>query len=51
MDKDLFDAKQRYMYAVFERVLQMDKGKALVRSNEATSNAQKIFMELCQDAL
>ncbi len=50
-EKDLFEAKQRYMYAVFERVLQMDKGKALVRLNEATSNTQKIFMELCQDAL
>ncbi len=46
MEKDLFKAKQRYMYAVFERVLQMDKGKALVRSNEATSNTQKIFTEL-----
>jgi len=50
-DKDLFEANQRYMYAVFERVLQTDKGKALVQSNEATSNAQKIFTELCQDAL
>ncbi len=50
-EKDLFEAKQRYMYAVFERVLQMDKGKTLVRSNETTSNAQKIFTELCQDAL
>ena len=39
------------MYAVFERVLQMDKGKALVRSNETTSDAQQIFIELCQDAL
>ncbi len=50
-EKDLFEAKQRYMYAVFERVLQTDKGKALVRLNEATSNTQKIFTELCQDAL
>ena len=50
-EKDLFEAKQRYMYAVFERVLQTDKGKALVRSNEADANAQKIFSELCQDAL
>jgi len=50
-EQDLFNAKQRYMYAVFERVLQTDKGKALVRSNEATSNTQKIFVELCQDAL
>ncbi len=31
-EKDLFEAKQKYMYAVFERVLQTDKGKALVRS-------------------
>ncbi len=50
-EKDLFEAKQKYMYAVFERVLQTDKGKAQVRSNEADSNAQKIFNELCQDAL
>ena len=50
-EKDLFEAKQRYMYTVFERALQMDKGKALVRSNETTSNAQKIFTKLCQDAL
>jgi len=43
--------KQKYMYAFFERVLQTDKGKALVRSNESTSNGQKIFDELCKDAL
>jgi len=51
MEKDLFKAKQRYMHAVFERVLQMDKGKALVRLNEATSDAQLIFSELCHDVL
>ncbi len=50
-ERDLFEAKQRYMYAVFKRVLLMDKSKALVRSNEAMSNAQKIFIKLCQDAL
>ena len=50
-EKDLFEPKQKYMYAVFERVLQTDKGKALVRSNEVDANAQKIFSELCQDAL
>ncbi len=49
-EKDLFEAKQKYMYAVFERVLQTDKGKALVRSHEADANAQKIFDELCKDA-
>ncbi len=38
-EKDLFEAKQRHMYAVFKRVLQTHKGKALVRSNETTSDA------------
>jgi len=50
-EKNLFEAKQKYMYAVFERVLQTDKGKALVRSNESNSNTQKICEELCKDAL
>ena len=48
---DLFEAKQKYMNDVVERVLQMDKGKAIVRSHEADANAQKIFDELCKDAL
>jgi len=40
------------MYADFERVLQTDKGKALlVKFYEADSNAQKIFAELCEDVL
>ena len=38
-EKDLFGAKQKYMYTVFERELQTDKGKALVRSHEADANA------------
>jgi len=45
-EKDLFEANQKYMYAVFERVLQTDKGKALVRSHEVDADAQKIFDEL-----
>jgi len=49
-EKNLFEAKQKYMYSVFKRVLQMDKGKALVRSYQSTANAQKIFNDLCQDA-
>jgi len=39
------------MYAVIERVLQIDKVKALVRSYEATADTQKIYYELCEDAL
>jgi len=49
-EKDLFEAKQKCMCAVFERTLQRDKGKALVRSCESTANAQKVFDELCQDS-
>jgi len=45
-EKGVFEANQKHMYAVFERVQQMDKGKALVRSYESTANVQKIFAEL-----
>jgi hypothetical protein len=38
----LFQEQQKYMYAVFERHLQTDKGKALVRAHHSTSNAQCI---------
>ena len=50
-ERDLFEAQQKYMYAVFERVLQTDKGKAFVRSHETDANAQIIFDELFKDAL
>jgi len=43
-ETELFEAKQEYMYTVFERILQTDKGIALVRSYESTVNAQKILM-------
>ncbi len=39
------------MHSVFERVLQMDKGKALVGSHVTTADAQKMYSELCEDAL
>ncbi|HEY9706731.1 MAG TPA: hypothetical protein V6D48_00855, partial [Oculatellaceae cyanobacterium] len=43
---NLFDAKQKYMYAVFEKTLLTDKGKALVRAYQQTYNAQQIYKEL-----
>lgn len=43
---ELFDEKQKYMYAVFERTLQTDKGKALVRMYQDTYDAQTIYKEL-----
>jgi hypothetical protein len=42
----LFAEKQKYMYSVFERTLRSDKGKAIVRSHEATYDAQKVYKEL-----
>jgi hypothetical protein len=45
-DKDLFDEKQKFMYAVFEQVLQTDMGKALVHSHDTNFDAQIIFQDL-----
>ena len=42
----LFNEKQKYMYSVFERCLQSDKGKSLVRSCEATYDAQKVYKDI-----
>jgi hypothetical protein len=47
----LFQEQKKYMYAAFERHLQTDKGKALVRAQNATSNAQAIYKELSEYAL
>ena len=47
----LFDEKQKYMYAVFEKTLLTDKGKALVRAHQRKYDAQKIYQELCEYAL
>jgi len=49
--ESLFKAKQKYLYATFERVLQTDKGKSLVWTYEEDLDAQQIFKELCEDAL
>ena len=48
MAHNLFDEKQKYMYAVFEKTLLTDKGKALVRKHAKDYNAQKIYAELVQ---
>jgi len=42
----LFEEKQKYMYAVFERTLLTDTGKAAVRKHFKKGNAQKIFAEV-----
>ena len=50
-DRDLFAEKQKYMYAVFEKNLLTDVGKALVRKYQSTFDAQRIYDELSQYAL
>jgi hypothetical protein len=47
----LFIEKQKFMYAVFEKTLKTDKGKALVRQYQATFDAQKIYKELSEYAM
>ena len=47
----LFDEKQKYMYAVFEKTLLTDKGKALVQNHQRKYDAQLIYKELCDYSL
>jgi hypothetical protein len=47
----LFAEKQKFMYAVFERTLLSDKGKALVRLHLDDYNAQKLYAALCEYSL
>jgi hypothetical protein len=46
-----FQEQKKYMYAAFERHLQTDKGKALVRAHHANTDAQAIYKELSEYAL
>ncbi|HEY9709440.1 MAG TPA: hypothetical protein V6D48_14650 [Oculatellaceae cyanobacterium] len=50
-ETDLFGEKQKFMYAVFEKTLLTDKGKALVRAYQKTYDAQQIYKELQEYAL
>ena len=47
----LFEEKKKFMYAVFEKVLLTDKGKALVRAYQKTYDVQTIYKELQDYAL
>jgi hypothetical protein len=48
---ELFTEKQKFMYAVFEKILLTDKGKALVRKHAATFDAQRVYKEISTYAL
>ncbi len=45
-DTELFLERQKYMYAVFARTLQTDKGKSLVRTYQNSFDAQAIYKYL-----
>ena len=45
-EKDLFRVKQDFMYAVFIACLLTDKGKAVVRDQQRTRNAQKVYQDI-----
>ena len=42
----LFQQKQAFVYAVFNRTVQTDSGKAFVREHEADFDAQRIYEKL-----
>jgi hypothetical protein len=43
---ELFVEKQKFFYALFDKVLLTDKGKSLVRQYASTFDAQKVFRDL-----
>ena len=49
-DKELFEQKQKFMYAVFTKTLLTDKGKSLVREHDMDGDAQTIYRELFMHA-
>jgi hypothetical protein len=50
-DKALFEVKQTYMFAVFEKTLLTDQGKAYVREYEKKSDAQSIYRRISEHAI
>jgi hypothetical protein len=50
-DTALFEVKQTYMYAVFEKTLLTDQGKAYVREFEKESDAQSIYRRISEHAI
>ena len=45
-DKELFRAQQTFVFAVPDRTLLTEKGKSIVRTHNASGNAQEIWKEL-----
>ena len=47
-EQELFEAKQTFMFSVFNANLQTDKGKTIVRRHLANTDAQSVWKELSE---
>jgi hypothetical protein len=47
----LDNEKQKFMFAVFQRCVQTDMGKAIVRKHKPNKDAQRIYKNLCDHAV
>ena len=45
-DKELFEEKQNFAYAVLNRVVQTDEGKSFVREHEMDHDAREVYRKL-----
>ena len=45
-EQDLFDEKQKYVYAILEQKVLTDRGKGFVRKHENDYDAQKVYQKL-----
>ena len=46
--QELFEAKQTFMFSVFNANLQTDMGKTIIRRHLATTDAQSVWRELSE---
>ena len=49
--QELFNEKQKYIYAILESKVLTDRGKAIVREHEATFDAQTVYKKLTEHHL
>ena len=50
-EKELFHEKQKYMFAVLEKTLLTDQGKACVRKYASTFDAQSVYKDISEYAI
>ena len=50
-EQELFEKQQLYMYSVLMKIVKVDEGKAILRKEKASLNAQNVYAELRKQAL